>query len=238
MPGAPRSRRWEAIILAAGASSRMGFPKALLPWDGMPLLANVLRELLATRIGRVLVVLGANGQRIRQEVEQAAGRAGIPLAVGRGQPAKVRFVHNPSWQEGKSTSIRTGALALSSGATDVLLLSVDQPIRAEVVEALMGAHEQAGKEATLPVYGGRRGHPVALAARLRRELASLSEEKQGLRELMGRLESQDLLALYELAAPCVRWNLNRPEDVLRLRGGQVRPFNHASSGHRGDVPRT
>lgn len=221
MAGPSVARRWEAILLAAGASLRMGFPKALLRWEGIPMLAFLLRELEATRVRRIHVVLGAGAEEIRNEVERAALAAGIPVPAG--AESRAQFVYNPSWHEGKSTSIRAGAEALRPDATDVLLLTVDQPVRAEVLEALMGAHERLGKGATLPVYGGKRGHPVALSARYRRELASLSEERQGLRELVCRLEAQGELAEPEIAAPCVRWNLNRAEDVARVLGGRLEP---------------
>lgn len=219
MSGTLPARRWEALILAAGASRRMGFPKALLFWEGRPLLAYLLHELLATRISRVLVVLGADAERIWQEVQ------GTPTPHGRqrsiGGDERVCKLINPSWQEGKSTSIQTGAKELSPSATDLLILSVDQPVRAEVVEALMGAHERLGKGVTLPVYGEKRGHPVALAAKYRQELSSLSEESQGLRELIRRLEGQGELAHYAMSAPCIHWNFNRPGDVIPTRGWGV-----------------
>ena len=157
----PSLRHWEAIILAAGASRRMGFPKALLEWEGTPLVTYLVHELSATRIRRIHLVLGAEAGRIRLELERTLRQHSSKPPVGDGGRLSVLF--NPAWQEGKSTSIRIGARGLSPAATDVIILSVDQPIRAEVVEALMGAHERSGKGATLPVYLGKRGHPVALS---------------------------------------------------------------------------
>lgn len=207
-------RRWEAVILAAGASRRMGFPKALLEWGGAPLVVTLAKELCATRVAKSIVVLGAQERLVRQAFaasrgffEEAARREGRP---GR---ARVELVTNPRWAAGKTTSIRAGVEKLSEAATDLLLLTVDQPLRAEVMESVMGAHEALNAAATVPAYGGRRGHPVALSLCLRDELTRLSEEEEGLKGLVRRLEAQGRLAVYELGAPCVLWNFNRPQDV-------------------------
>ena len=207
MAGAARSgsrlRRWEAVVLAAGASRRMGRPKALLPWAGTSLLSHQLRSLLATRIRRVVLVLGAHVELLRsvQEV-QTYGAQGL-----------VRTVVNEAWTSGKCGSIRVGAEALGGATTDIVLLAVDQPTCAEVLEALMGAHELSGRLATLPEYRGKRGHPILLSTKLLPELVTLREEEHGMRALIARLELDMALHVEPLGAPCVRWDLNRPEDV-------------------------
>jgi Uncharacterized MobA-related protein len=203
-------RRWEAVVLAAGASTRMGIHKALMAWDGQPLVAHQVKELLATRARRVVVVLGAQAQQIAAELQRHVRQ---PPAAPWGAEPRVEIVVNSKWREGKSSSIRSGVSALSAEATDLLLLTVDQPIRAEVLEGLMGAHETMGKPVTLPGAGGRKGHPIALSAGLREDLGSLQEEHQGLRALIRRLEQEGRMALYEMAAPCIFWNFNRPEDA-------------------------
>jgi len=203
-------RCWEAVVLAAGASNRMVFHKALMPWQGQPLVAHQVKELLATRARRVVVVLGAEAQEIAAELQRHVPQS--PAAPWGGEP-RLEIVVNPKWREGKSSSIRSGVAALSAEVTDLLLLTVDQPIRAEVLEGLMGAHEMMGKPVTLPGAGGRKGHPVALSAGLREELGSLQEEHQGLRALIRRLEKEGGVAVYEMAAPCIFWNFNRPEDA-------------------------
>lgn len=216
-----RLRRWEAIVLAAGASSRMGFHKAFLNWQGRPLLVHQVNELLATRVRRIVVVLGSQAERVSALLQHALD---FERDARPGPVERVQIVVNPTWHEGKSSSIRVGAAALTAEATDLLLLTVDQPIRAEVVEALMGAHERTGKDATLPSGGGRRGHPIALSTRHLAGLASVSEEEQGVRALIRRIENEGGLALYEMAAPCIFWNFNRPQDaMIRQERVNVRP---------------
>ncbi len=207
-PCYPPVRRWEAILLAAGASSRMGTPKALLPWGERTLLGHQISELLATRIARVALVLGAYTDALVREPH-------VALEVGRG---RVRVVVNRAWSEGKCGSIRLGAGAVSPGATDIALLAVDQPTAAEVLEALMGEHEVRMSECSVPRFDGRGGHPLLLSTRYTPQLLTLSEETQGLRALLHRLERSGRVQRVPVAAPCVRWDLNRPEDVAAVRG--------------------
>lgn len=200
-------RRWEAILLAAGASTRMGRPKALLPWSGKQLLGHQVDELLAGRIQRVVVVLGARSEMLADD----------PRLFAQKQRGCARVVVNTQWALGKCGSIRMGAEALADGVTDVVVLAVDQPTRAEVLEALMGAHEKVDAHCTVPLYNGRRGHPVLLSARYTSALTRLSEENQGMRALVVGLEQQGLVHELPLRAPCVRWDVNRPDDLNRVR---------------------
>ncbi len=98
-------RRWEAVVLAAGASTRMGIHKALMAWEGQPLVAHQVKELLATRARRVVVVLGAQAQQIAAELQRHVRQ---PPAAPWGAEPRVEIVVNSKWREGKSSSIRSG----------------------------------------------------------------------------------------------------------------------------------
>lgn len=216
MKGGPL--RWEAILLAAGASTRMGEPKALLPWSGRRLLEHQVLEVLATRVYRVVVVLGAHRERLYPLVERGVRALGGRLQGG----SRLVCVVNADWRSGKCSSIRCGAEAVSPEADHVLVAAVDQPLAAEVLEALLAVHERSGRAVTVPRAGGRRGHPVALRASLVDELKGLSEEKEGLRYLVREAESEGALGEVEIAAESVLWNLNRPDQIplgARLSGG-------------------
>ena len=102
------------MILAAGASRRMGQPKQLLPVAGIPLLRRVGQMALDAKIGPVWVVLGANAEVIGPTL------AGLP----------VKMVVNESWEEGMGASIRTGMAAIEGEArawSGVLITLGDQP---------------------------------------------------------------------------------------------------------------
>ena len=108
-------------------------------------------------------------------------------------------------------------------ATDLVLLAVDQPTAAEVLEALMGEHERRAALATLPTYGGRRGHPALLSARLAARLRTLREEEMGLRALITELDGAGALFEAPVQAPCVRWDFNRPSDLVAVTDGRRAP---------------
>ncbi|MGZ8916547.1 MAG: nucleotidyltransferase family protein, partial [Methylobacter sp.] len=101
-----------AIILAAGASSRMSSPKQLLEWRNRPLLEHAVANARAVLNERVIVVLGAHAESIQTTVDLGG----------------VSSIVNPDWQEGIASSIRAGVRALPGSAGAALILLCDQPL--------------------------------------------------------------------------------------------------------------
>lgn len=145
-----------ALILAAGAGTRMGGPKALLEFRGRLLIERAIDSARAGGCGQVMAVLGAAAG----EVQQRADFRG------------ARVVVNQGWHEGIGSSLRTGLIELTrnaefdeteTAAVDAaVVLLVDQPlVGADAVRAVLGAW-QAGARLAAASYGGRRGHPVLL----------------------------------------------------------------------------
>ncbi len=185
--------RRAALILAAGASERMGTPKALLAWDGTTLLDHALRQARAAGIEELVVVLGPATRHLE---------------------LNATTVFNPTPETGRSASIRLGAAALSEAPETILIQSVDQPVPADVIRALLEAIA-VSVDAAVPTYRGRRGHPVAFAGRLLDELRTVTEEDQGLRALVRRHAAQ--LAEVAVETEAVIWNLNDPAAYAAAR---------------------
>jgi len=183
-----------AIVLAAGASQRMGTPKALLPWGDSTLLESAIVQARASGVTDLVVVLGPATQHLHVD------------AV---------MVVNPEPQTGRSASIRLGASALGGGVGAIVVQSVDQPVTMEVLVALFETVER-GAEVAIPVFGGRRGHPVCLAGRLVRELQMVSEEGQGLRTVVRRHAVTEVA----VGSESVVWNLNDPAAYAAARAKQ------------------
>jgi len=101
-----------AVILAAGASHRLGRPKQLLPWQGKTLLEHASATLQSVFADRVMVVLGADAELIAASVELG----------------DATTVINHDWQQGMSASIRLGLTALPPSAAAALLVLCDQPL--------------------------------------------------------------------------------------------------------------
>jgi molybdenum cofactor cytidylyltransferase len=137
-----------AIVLAAGASTRMGRPKQLLTYQGQSLLRRAASAAVTAVHGPVAVVLGAHAEKIYPELE------GLP----------VWAVENPDWAEGMGASIRTGMQALlrvEPGLAGVLLLLCDQPhVQASSLKALLEAHERTEAPVVASAYGEVLGVPA------------------------------------------------------------------------------
>jgi CTP:molybdopterin cytidylyltransferase MocA len=124
----------------------MGGPKALLSWHGRPLVEHGVRTLIEGGCGPVLVVLGAEAERVRQE--------------SRLDPAAV--VVAEEWQEGIGASLRAGLAALGTDVDAVVIALVDQPlVTATTVARLVAAHVD-GADAAVATYAGRPRNPVLL----------------------------------------------------------------------------
>ena len=183
-----------AVLMAAGESTRMGRPKPLLPWDGRTLVEYQVRSLASAGASQVVVVLGHAALDVVTHV--------------RGSDA-LRILINPHYREGKTTSIKLGLREVGRDAAGVLLLAVDQPRPVELLRHLLHEHE-AGALITQPVYQGGGGHPVLFHRSLLPELLEISEEKQGIREVMDRHRAQ----VHQVAvdSPVVRLDVNTWEE--------------------------
>ena len=193
------SARRAALILAAGASERMGSPKALLPWGDSTLLDHALQEARTARVDDVVVVLGP---------------ATRHLDLGR----DVLVAFNPQPDTGRSASIRLGSALLADDVAAVLVQSVDQPVSRDVVFALFEAVER-GAEIAIPTFNGRRGHPVCVAGELLAELRAVTEEDQGLRAVIRRHAASVVEVVVDDEA--VAWNLNDPAAYEAARAART-----------------
>jgi molybdenum cofactor cytidylyltransferase len=114
-----------AIVLAAGASTRLGRPKQLLDWHGQPFVHAVAATALAAGLSPVVVVVGAGSE----EVQAAL------------QDLPVKIVNNESWQSGQASSIQAGLRRLPASTGATLFLLSDQPqVSFDVLAALVDMH--------------------------------------------------------------------------------------------------
>jgi Uncharacterized MobA-related protein len=203
-PSSKTPLRFAAIILAAGASTRLGQPKQLLLHEGQPLIARAARAALDAGATPVVVVLGAHAEKIRPAL------AGLPVSI----------VENTAWSEGMGASIRTGIAALHDtlpALEAVLLALCDQPhFSAASIRQLTNAlHGPATIAATR--HGNAGGVP-ALFARVYFPALTLSRGEKGARDLIAAQASAT--ALVDL--PELAFDIDTPADLRRLNPGADR----------------
>ena len=151
------------LILGAGASTRLGPPKQLLPYRGTTMLGWVVDQAqLATSLDEIVVVLGRAADEIRERILFGA----------------VRVVENPVFAEGCSSSYRAGIGALDQRSEAIMIILGDQPgITPEIVKTL--AEQWRGEEAPIALcsYRGRKGHPMIFAQSMFEQLKGLHGDK-------------------------------------------------------------
>ncbi len=196
----PRTGAVAALILAAGASSRMGEPKALLDWGGKPLLQHQIHELTAAGCEPVHVVLGHEAQRIKESVCC---------------PEPCRLLLNAQYMAGRASSVRAGAATLPDDAAAVVIASVDTPCRATTVRTLIQAWRAGDAAIVVPRREGRNGHPAVFDGALLPELRAVEERHEGLRAVRrAHVQATQFLGMDD---PLVGLDLNTPEDYEAAR---------------------
>jgi molybdenum cofactor cytidylyltransferase len=190
-----------AVILSAGASSRMGKPKALLPYREGTFLEHLIAVTRHPRIGVTRVVLGAGAEAIR--------------ALAELDPSFV--VLNQEWERGQLSSICAGLRSLDGIETDgMVLCPVDHPlVSAELVADLIDRFYKERKAIVLPTFKGRRGHPVIFSSALYPELLAAPADK-GARAVVWA-HAADVLEV-PTDEEGVVLNLNDPDTLNRALG--------------------
>jgi len=188
----------EAIVLAAGLSSRMGEPKPLVPIDGQPSLSHVLSALKQAGVETPIVVLGAAAEEIRAAVDLSDCRVRV----------------NPAPEEGLSSSLRLGLEAVEADAAGALIAMSDMPaLRPETIRSVIALADN-GAQIAAPVFEGRRGFPVFLARALFSELAATLAGDVGARAFLKR--HPQLLMTVEVDDPGSVQDFDRAEDLARF----------------------
>lgn len=192
-----RQLRVGAVVLAAGPSKRMGQPKLLLTYKGVPLLRRAVDAALAAGCAEVVAVLGAHADQYR--------------AVLDGTSARVLL--NKFVAEGMSGSIQLGIEALGDDVNAAIIMLADQPfIDADILRRLIDTHRTSGKKIVACQYGKVRGAPVLFDRALFLELLLLTGD-QGARTVMETYPGH--VATVDIPTEAGE-DIDTPEDVQRL----------------------
>ncbi len=190
------------LLLAGGASQRMGRPKALLRLPARSardtsaiLIVDQLTRLQAAGCARIACVLGADAEAIEPVLRQA--KPGVIVCV------------NTAWSLGAFSSLQAGLTALETCPDGVFVLPIDTPaVSAEVFSDLMrGVRRRGPPDAVVPTCGGRGGHPIWLGAQVVARVL-LEPPTSRLDHLLREFDVQRR----EVGDPGILLNVNTPEE--------------------------
>ena len=188
------------VILAAGASTRMGQPKQLLRYNGQSLVQRICTEALATQTNGVTLVLGANAATILPEVRNLS----------------VQVAHNEDWEQGMSTSVKKGLTSLLHDCPKVeavLFLLVDQPfVDHVIIKQFLNKFQQEKPLLIASDYGRNLGVPALFHQSLFPKLLQL-EGAKGANRLLKQYADQAIRVPFPSAAI----DLDTPEDWAQFQ---------------------
>ncbi|HRX11100.1 MAG TPA: nucleotidyltransferase family protein [Draconibacterium sp.] len=183
-----------AIILAAGASTRMKRQKLLLPFNGKTIIENVVENVAKVVGSNIMVVLGSHSEEIKSSIENR----------------NVRFCKNENYLNGMLSSAICGFRALPQEAKAALVFLGDQPqIPPQAANLVIDAWNQSKKGIVMPTFNGRRGHPVLIETRYKFEIEKLDPER-GLKTLSEKYK--DDVFEVECEIPEILRDIDTPEE--------------------------
>ena len=154
------------LILAAGQGRRFGSPKQLAELDGRPLLEHSIQAMIASPVGRVVVVLGAGAEAVIAQVDLHGAE---PIVCER-------------WEEGQSASLACGLAELTECEAVVVTLGDLPRLSTNAIRRVIAARG-GGAEAVRATYAGEPGHPVLLERALVKRLRDVTGD-HGARNLL------------------------------------------------------
>jgi len=183
-----------AIILAAGASTRMKKQKMLLPFNGKTIIETVVENAARSLNSNIVVVLGSHREAIQNKIDNYS----------------VKFCVNENYLDGMLSSAICGFRALPKEAKAALIFLGDQPqIPSQATDLVIEAWHRSKKGIVMPTFNGRRGHPVLIETKFKAEIERLDPEK-GLRTLAQKFKND----VYEVECnlPEILRDIDTPEE--------------------------
>src|ERR1043165_8545861 len=179
--------------------------KILTGAEGQPLVVHAVKAALASQAVEVVVVLGHMADEVRAAIEKA-----IP------SKSRLRFVTNPDFAEGLSTSVRTGIGALGKDIDAAIVQLGDMPgVGAPLLDRLMAAFSPVeGRSICVPTVGGKRGNPVLWDRRFFAEMTKVSGDT-GAKHLSG--EYADRVCEVEMTGEAAITDIDTPEALAAWR---------------------
>ena len=200
-----------AVILAAGASRRMGQPKMLLPWGNTVIIQKVVSTLLSSGVTQPVMVTGRSAENIKQVIPTDS----------------IIWAHNPDYENTEMLqSLKIGLKVLPENASAFLIVLGDQPqIEVSIITQIIAAFKTNHAAITIPSYQFRRGHPWLVSREMLPELLALPADAT-LRQFLNA--HADAIAYLNVDTPSVLMDLDTPADYEKQKppGTSEKPDEH------------
>lgn len=194
-----RAENIAVVILAAGASRRLGKAKQLLVFRGETLLRRAVKTALASVCHPVIAVFGANAENLRGEIDAF----------------DVEIVENPHWENGMGTSIQIGLKSLAENypnASGAVLMVCDQPfVSVDLIEQLTRNFRLTNSPIVACSYGDTIGVPALFSRRLFPELMNLKADDGAKKIIYRHLEN-----VVEISFEAGATDVDTEQDYLNL----------------------
>ena len=186
-----------AVILAAGESKRMNTPKMLLPFMGKTIIETVVNNALNSEIKNIMVVMGSSHIEIADAVSSY----------------NVDMCFNKNFRDGMLSSVKCGIRSIPDDFTAAVVMQGDQPmIPPEIINNLVNSWRSSGYGIIIPVFEGKRGHPILIDRKYKVEIEKLTGD-EGLHALPSKFRD-DVLEI-EMNTPGILRDIDTREDYLR-----------------------
>ncbi|MBF0105359.1 MAG: nucleotidyltransferase family protein [Deltaproteobacteria bacterium] len=187
-----------AILLAAGASTRFGGDKLAAPYRGQTIFQCALQNLTdSSLINDIIVIVNpAFKQQVHDE--------------------RISLLTNADHREGMGSSLRLGVMQSSSQTDAFIIVLADMPtVKTATIDSIIEAYETRGQKIMVPVYKGKRGHPVMMSSIYRDELLQITGDI-GAREVINK--HPQMIGSIETADSGVVFDVDLQSDCLLPEG--------------------
>ena len=188
------------ILLSAGYSSRFGSPKALAKINERTVMDHLLTNLIATKIGEIIVVVGAQAEEIKSHILNHK---------------KVKVVYNKDYNLGQTSSFKAGVQSVNQQSSGIMLLPIDFPlIRRETFDKIIDQFSAKHPTILMPTYQNKKGHPPVFNISLRKSFLEM-DNLVGVNSFEQQLGSA--IELFLVEDPAVVATFNTPGELDRLK---------------------
>mgnify|MGYP003964095159 FL=1 len=180
----------DALILAAGKSTRMGSTKSLLNWRGEELINYQINTLIKAGCDRINLVLGYDYENILKKINKI----------------DINIIYNKDFEKGKSSSILSGINSINNKNKNLLMIAVDQPRPLWFLKSIMQFHINKKAIISAPLFDNKRGHPVIFNHTFYKNILKINQYKNGLKDIFR--ENNSLVKTIDINSQWTHLDLN------------------------------